>query len=327
MIKKPSFLLSLFLATCVTGCAQLQKHWYRDYLPPQLLPEQSTSNNYIKPADPIIPQPPSKTVTQTEKPAETTSSNVTNMSELRRVLNFKKTLHEEKIITELCASNDRCSKEERNAVAAGLMVVSDNICNEHVKTIFGNDAAFNLGFGTATNLFAGAATVAASTGAKTLFSALALFSNAERSLVNETVYKTMISTAITAKIRESRKGLRTTIINNLDTKDNDEYVFDRAIQDVIEYHNSCSFINGLELALKEGTQNNSANKRLTLNQTLRSVSLDYDTRKAQFISRNKDKSESEIEAMLEADEYAKGLKNRIISLQNALKTLESTDAN
>lgn len=323
------FVFSLALLT--SGCTSLQSYWYRDYSAPQLLPEDKTFPAKTPDAGKALSSNPS--VSKNVDADKDNKKNVSkNVSQLKKVLTFKNDLYEESLIGSDCATKNICSEEERNAVAAGLMIVSDNLCNEHIKTIFGNDAAYNLGFGTATNLFAGAATVASSSGAKTLFSAIALFTNAERSLINETVYKTMLSTAITSKIRDSRKTLRSTLIEKLDTKDKKQYTFDRAVQDVIDYHNSCSFMNGLELALKEGTQNNPANKILTLNQNLKSLSSEYDSRKKQIQNNQKKTGQmaadaTALESLYANDPQLTGIASRINSINESLKNLEKLELN
>ena len=241
-----------------------------------------------------------------------------NLKKDNTVLNLKNTLREENLISDSCKNNISCTQAEISSVGVGLISVSDYLCNEHTKSIFGNDAAYNIGFGTATNLFAGAAAVAGSVGAKTLFSSIALFSNAERSLVNETVYKTMISTAITTKIKESRQTAKSVIMTRLIGSNSQNYSIDLVISDVLDYHYKCSFMNGLELALKEGTQQSSKDRRINeLRETLSRLQLQLDIRTKEINTLS--------DAAKKEDPVLSGYKIRIDAINEQLKVLETSN--
>ncbi len=148
---------------------------------------------------------------------------------------------------------DKC-KQQRNAAVATLLNASDDMCQAHLKTIFGNDAAFNIITGSITNLAAGWATFTNGLAAKSTLSAVAAFSNAERSLVNETVYKNLLVTAVTTKIRQARDDKAAALIPANLNKEIADYSMLAATRDVITYHYTCSFMFGLEKALNEGIQ-------------------------------------------------------------------------
>lgn len=145
-------------------------------------------------------------------------------------------------------------QQQRNDMLANLLIASDSMCQAHLKSIFGNDAVFNISAGTVTNLAAGWATVATAVTAKATLAAVAAFSNAERSLVNEVVYKNMLVTAVSKKIREAREQKAQNLLpGSLDRSVND-YTVNMALHDVLSYHYTCSFMYGLEKALEEGSQ-------------------------------------------------------------------------
>lgn len=145
-------------------------------------------------------------------------------------------------------------QQQRNDMLANLLIASDSMCQAHLKSIFGNDAVFNISAGTVTNLAAGWATVATAVTAKATLAAVAAFSNAERSLVNEVVYKNMLVTAVSKKIREAREQKAQNLLpGSLDRSVND-YTVNMALRDVLSYHYTCSFMYGLEKALEEGSQ-------------------------------------------------------------------------
>jgi len=144
-------------------------------------------------------------------------------------------------------------EQKRNMVIGDLVAFSDELCEQHMKTIFGNEAAFNIATGTLTNVFSGVATVIGGTVAKSALSAAAFLSNSERSLVNETVYKSVLVPAVARKIETIRTKGRKAIKDEI-KKPYSEYPIHIALLDVVEYHRSCSFMLGLQLALEEGTR-------------------------------------------------------------------------
>ena len=165
----------------------------------------------------------------------------------------------------------------RQIVVGDLVALSDQMCAIHKQTIFGNEAAFNISTGTLTNAFSGAATVVGGAGVKAVLAAVAAFSNAERSLVNETVYKSILVPAVTKKIDESRQAKLGIIKENL-KKGISDYSLSSAVFDVLEYHQDCSFMEGLQKALDEGTQDKSALDAAKLSQSITAVKLQMDQR-------------------------------------------------
>lgn len=150
-------------------------------------------------------------------------------------------------------------QQKRNAAISALILSSEQLCVNHRKTIYGNDATWNITTGTFTNLFAGAATITTGTHAKSLYSALALLSNSERSLVNETVYKSVIVPVVDKKIMQSRDTRARAIYGSFNKTAN-EFSADQALREVVTFHYSCSFMDGLRLALEEGVQETARQK-------------------------------------------------------------------
>lgn len=153
----------------------------------------------------------------------------------------------------------------RNNVVASLLIASDDMCQAHLKTIFGNEAAFNITAGTIAVMASGWATLTNKIAAKTSMAALSTFANAERSLVNDTVYKERMITAITTKIRQAREQKSLEILHHFN--DNIEsYPVMLALSDVTKYHYTCSFMYGLEKALDEGVQSSMESRKVKLEQ-------------------------------------------------------------
>lgn len=169
-------------------------------------------------------------------------------------------------------AGDKTCKEERNIAISTLMLVSEEMCLKHRRDMYGNEAATNLTLGSFTNLFSGAATVISPTTTKTIFSALALFTNAERSLINETVYKQMLVTAIDKKIVDKRETAAINI-NNKMQKPIEQYSISEAMFDVSRFHNNCSFMEGLRYALSEGEGDIDASKAANLKREISEIEL------------------------------------------------------
>jgi hypothetical protein len=173
----------------------------------------------------------------------------------------------------------RCTGQ-RNMAVAVLVIASDEACLAHRRSMYGREATWNVGLGTLTNLFAGAASVVSAETTKSVLAAMALFSNSERSLMNENVYKQMLVPAVDRKIVELRdvkmRAIYASLKQNLTA-----YSIHESLRDVIQLHNSCSFIDGLQKALQEGTEDTSTHKmqRLRANLLLVKAELSGETDK------------------------------------------------
>jgi hypothetical protein len=238
------------------------------------------------------------------------SSKGSQLSEIKKILINETAVKPE--CFDAAASNTEC-KNQRNASIAGLMVISDEMCVAHVKTIYGNETAYNLTFGSLTNLFAGAAIVAGTQGAKTLFSGIALFSNAERSLINETVYKTMLVTSISKKIREGRLEQRNSMIKRMRENTITDYTMNEAVSNVMEYHNTCTFMFGLEKALEEGNQNGTELKKIAMERQLQKLTMEQRLLQTEY---GGDKTKYQV------DTGWKSMDSRIKALHEAIQALE-----
>ncbi|WP_136664975.1 hypothetical protein [Pseudomonas leptonychotis] len=201
---------------------------------------------------------------------------------LKPYSDIKKALINENIITAACMKNPvatgseaTCTAERNNAISS-LALASENLCTEHRRSIYGNDASFNVTTGTFTNIFAGAATVATAQTGKSILSALALFSNAERSLGNETIYKQALVSSIDKKIVELRETKAEEINTKLDSQNVKQYPTSRALNDFYKFHYSCSFMDGLRLALDEGSQESDSRKLSRLKSNLTSLSAEIE---------------------------------------------------
>lgn len=211
-----------------------------------------------------------------------------------------------------------CARQ-RNAALATLLIASDDLCQAHLKTIYGNDAYFNILTGSVATLFSGAAAIAGSASAKAALASISTFSNAERSLVNETVYKNMLVTATSKKIREIRATKIAAMLPGNFAKPIDDYPMILAMRDVVDYHYSCSFMLGLEKALEEGTQSNVENKKAFLEQEKRNLEMYVANRSATLNVGRPQPSASAIAA----DPGIAGAFKRITAIESQLLALQN----
>ncbi len=181
-------------------------------------------------------------------------------------------------------SDDQLNKlcvYQRNLLIGDLIAISDGMCEKHMKTILGNEATVNIITGTLTNAFSGAATITTGAIGKSILAGLAFFSNSERSLVNETVYKSVLVPAIIKKINEIRLNERNAIMTKYEANKGgkyEDYPLNFALADIIKYHQTCSFMLGLQKALEEGTQPATGQDRASLEQKLKVLVLEKDNR-------------------------------------------------
>lgn len=140
------------------------------------------------------------------------------------------------------------AKGARNALISKILLLADDVCLQHKADIQGNATGVNLSLGTATTLFSGAGALATGAGAATL-SALAAASNSTRSLINAEVYQQTLSASILLAIDGDRVAKKVPIIAGMKSSTTD-YPIEVAIQQISEYHQSCSFVSGIEVISK-----------------------------------------------------------------------------
>jgi hypothetical protein len=106
-------------------------------------------------------------------------------------------------------------------------------------------------------------------------------------------------TAVDKKLMEIRDSKMQGIHRALEKPIN-EYSMIQALSDVTRLHTSCSFMDGLQKALEEGTQNQIPQKILRLRETLRTLNNELE------------------KAPASSTTYIEGLKNRINLVSNEL---------
>lgn len=213
------------------------------------------------------------------------------------------------------AGREGACVQQRNAAIAALVKASEDMCQLHLKSIYGNDAYYNIMTGTVATFFSGAAAIAGSASAKAALASISTFSNAERSLLNETVYKNMLVTATSKKIREVRDTKASALMSPATFgKTTAQYPLVLAVNDIVKYHYACSFMLGLELALQEGTDSGVDAKKARLELDKRTLELSLDNRVAALTGAGRS-------ADIATDKSVAGYKSRIGAIEAQLLVL------
>lgn len=158
----------------------------------------------------------------------------------------------------------------RNNFLATVVLASDQACNIHLKSMYGNEAGWNMGLASLAALFSTSAAAVGSVAAKTNYAATSAFFIGERALTNEVVYKNQLVPVIHAKITE-RRSLAYKSMRDRFVEDTQNYPFRVAVIDVSNYHYMCSFMHGLQWALQEGS---ASAQLLVARNNLRQAQLD-----------------------------------------------------
>lgn len=135
------------------------------------------------------------------------------------------------------------TKEPRNALLTRLRLASDDLCNAHLSNMRATATNINLGFGTATSLFTGAAALSTGGTAQTL-AAVGAFTSASQVRFSEEVYRNNFADALIRVIQAERATKRSKLDNGM-SQESDLYPVEQGILDIREYHDACSFFNGM----------------------------------------------------------------------------------
>ncbi|MDR6981957.1 hypothetical protein J2X32_000565 [Rheinheimera pacifica] len=130
----------------------------------------------------------------------------------------------------------------RDEFISRVVTLSDNKCSQHKAKIIANTSIWNVGTGTASILFAGAASVLSHAQTAAELSAAAAATTGIQSLVNKEVYAQALGTTIVRAIDVAREKKMANIQRGIGKSDYSAY---RALIDLTEYHNACSLMVGI----------------------------------------------------------------------------------
>lgn len=136
------------------------------------------------------------------------------------------------------------TKKEKEPLIAEMIALSDRKCTWHKATIMANANVWNIGAGSATTLFAGAASVVTNAQTASVLAAAASATSGIRALANQEIYGDALTATILSAIDLKREKQRIGIIQKLEQTIPD-YSIASAIRDIQEYHSSCSLMQGV----------------------------------------------------------------------------------
>lgn len=177
---------------------------------------------------------------------------------------------------------DDYKKPDLRECADSYETASDKICTVHLSKIFGNRAVTNATLGIVASGTGIAGSLVTGTAANAL-SGSAGFITADRSILNEEIYRNYVAEAIIKEIIDNRKTLKANIYADIEKGAASTSPItgpQGVLQRVLEYHNACSFYAGLTSLLgKAGVSGQKASdvkKNLdgqitTLNETIENL--------------------------------------------------------
>jgi len=144
----------------------------------------------------------------------------------------------------------------RNRLQTRLMTVSDRVCDDHKAAVLGFRAQSNLALSIITTLTGVGGGIASGSAANAL-SGAAAGTNATRSAINEEIYQRLLVPTILRSVDQNRKQKEQEIIakreyDGIPVKV-EKYTVDEAVRDALNYHELCSFYQGV-VTLTKGTE-------------------------------------------------------------------------
>lgn len=136
----------------------------------------------------------------------------------------------------------------RNRLASILMSESNTVCTREMGNLTAHEAMVNAGLATATTAFSTVGAIVSGKLASNILSGLASGTNATRGHINSEVYRNVLAVAVSKAIRLERDKQRAAIRAKYVSEWTD-YSVDEMIEQVNQYHQTCSFYRGLDLVI------------------------------------------------------------------------------
>lgn len=198
------------------------------------------------------------------------------------------------------------NKFKRNEIIAKAISLSDQKCTLHKAGILSNSNAWNIGSGTASILFAGAASVLSHAQTAADLAAAAAATTGIQSLVNKEVYADALGTTILRSIDIGR--LKNKAVLEAGMKNNN-YSMSIALIDIQAYHNSCSLMAGLVEVTKAFD-----NRKPSRNELVRDIEVLKEEIKN--IKTNLNGVDTSVQKVI-VDKYAEELKEKVLLLSSS----------
>lgn len=157
-------------------------------------------------------------------------------------------------------------RTERNAIQDRLIAASNAICRDYKGALKQTHANWNLFWGSATTVLGGVGALVQPVDLSRLFAGAASVSSGLRAEYNQTVYSTLAVEIVTKAIDKTRNDKLKEITTEQE-RELANYSLERAVSDVVVYHDRCSLLAGLQEASTAVSLSENLGLR-TLNQTL-----------------------------------------------------------
>jgi hypothetical protein len=145
---------------------------------------------------------------------------------------------------------------ERNDLKSSLVGRSNLICAYTEGQMLGNADISNFTFGTTSAVSGALGSIFTAATPARILSGIAGVSSATQTQVNQVFFKSQLTTAIIQKI-DSTRATQLAIINSHNQDTISQYSLNDMLADVLDYHNQCSFYEGIE-AIVQSSNNSSA---------------------------------------------------------------------
>jgi hypothetical protein len=141
-------------------------------------------------------------------------------------------------------------RQYRNRLGSLLMKHSDDICIASIGRAANNEAVTNAALNTLTTTLATVASIVTGQEAQRILAGGAAISSGTRDHVNAAVFRNVLVSAVSRAIGDERRTLANRIQEHMTQQTTANYDADTMIRDINVYHQSCSFIRGLELVTR-----------------------------------------------------------------------------
>ena len=139
--------------------------------------------------------------------------------------------------------------QRRNEITDLLIATSNRKCGRYTALIKSADVAWNSQLGILSIMTGGLGAILGGENTAKALSGTSTILNGSRSAVNETVFHNQTIHVLATAYEKARQAQRRTITNR-QACTTDQYTLSRAIEDVFNYHSSCSIVVGLYEAAK-----------------------------------------------------------------------------
>ncbi|MBK6726538.1 MAG: hypothetical protein IPG63_04645 [Xanthomonadales bacterium] len=139
--------------------------------------------------------------------------------------------------------------ETRNSTQSELIILSNEVCQQHLSDVFGTSAVINVTGSFTSMLLSGAAAIVSGRAGQNMSAAASIISGTQSS-INSEIYQGLLVGAIIAEIQGTRSSAYAEIKQRR-SQAVDVYSPAEAVSDALAYHDLCSFYMGVTSLVKK----------------------------------------------------------------------------